>query len=129
MSDSSFRAVIFSLVAIAALVLYSANQEEPPPRRVFVSAHELGEERWPLTVPRGWLECVPPYAVTFETKEGDVYAVNGIAVSAKNPDGTKRYWDIDPIWKENPDPRVPKVNLGPLIETGNAMCDRLLDHH
>ena len=79
-----------------------------------ISRADLGAA-WPLTVDSGSLRCEPPGAVIF-TANGTDYAVNGAATS-------KGYADIGPIWADNPDPAIPKMDIGPLLDRGLAMCD------
>ncbi len=80
-----------------------------------VSAEEFGAE-WPLTVPAGELRCEDGSSVTF-THDGTTYAVNGTAR------GTGRWPDIDPIWAPDPGVEGLKVNIGPLIDRGLALCE------
>ncbi len=37
--------------------------------------------------------------------------------------GMDEWPDIDPIWADDPDVKGLKVNIGPLIERGLALCD------
>lgn len=75
----------------------------------------MGQE-WPLTVDHGELACTGAGAVTFKTG-ATTYAVNGTAR------GQKKWPDIDPIWADRNDGTDLKVNIGPLIDLGLAMCD------
>lgn len=82
---------------------------------------------WPLTVPKAMLDCSPERAVTV-TVEGVTFVANGL-----NPRLRKRYPDwltIDPIWAAAPPKYIgnvnvaaPKVDIGPLIRAGLALCD------
>jgi hypothetical protein len=79
---------------------------------------------WPLTVESGTLSCEPFRAVpslqlvTFSSK-GTTYAVNGTA----RGQAKKRGWlEIDPIWRKDPSAPGLKVNIGPLIDRGLALC-------
>ncbi len=84
-----------------------------------VIADDLGD-KWPLTVPRGFLRCEHPNAVSFELMDGTVYRVNGAAA---------QYPKITPIWAKDPDadPDGPDVrkNIGPLIDMGLELCKQL----
>jgi hypothetical protein len=77
------------------------------------------DEPWPLTISEGTLACESISAnlgrVTFTTG-GNTYWVNGIAKAAQ------RYADLDEIWRDNPDIPGTKVNIGPLIDRGLALC-------
>lgn len=77
------------------------------------------DEPWPLTVDGGTLRCEPPSAVVFTAPDGTEYAVNGMAES-------QDYADIEPIWRDDPDPPAGadlKVSIHPLIEAGLDMCE------
>jgi hypothetical protein len=81
--------------------------------RGYVSRADFGA-KWPLTVEDGMLSCVNS-AVTF-SHAGNTYAVNGRAK------GLKRYRPIEPIWRTQQSPLPPRVDIGPLIERGLALC-------
>lgn len=86
-----------------------------------VSSADFGET-WPLKVKDGVLNCEPIYEyeiVTFTTN-GKTYAVNGLARGNR---AKKRGWlDVEKIWKTDPrDPEL-KINIGPLIDRGRALC-------
>lgn len=86
-----------------------------------ISRADLGE-KWPLTVESGTLACdgVAEGAgdVTF-TSEGTTYALNGLAKGRAARNG---WAEIDPIWADDPDVPGLKVNIGPLIDRGLALC-------
>lgn len=99
-----------------------ATTEPPPPATTappeepgHVSRAEMGDD-WPLTVEAGTLRCDAD-AVTFVTEDGREYAVNGTAI------GRHDHPEIDPIWANDPDPYLPKKNIGPLIEEGLKLCE------
>jgi hypothetical protein len=48
--------------------------------------------------------------------DGEIYWVNGHA-------STRGYKKIDPIWRNSPEPYIPKVSIGPLINRGLELCD------
>lgn len=82
------------------------------------------KERWPLTVTSGTLGCEPVSGnlkvqlVTFSSG-GKTYALNGIACGHAK----KRGWlEVRPIWKDNPEIPGTKINIGPLIDRGLALC-------
>jgi hypothetical protein len=91
-----------------------------------VQASDYGPA-WPLTVSSGVLRCEVPALVTFTTEDETTYAVNGAAGGFAEDRG----WvdDISPIWKEDPRSRLDpaltglKVNIGPLIDDGLALCE------
>ena len=93
----------------------SADDVSPvDPEQGYVSRDLLGDA-WPLSVEDGVLEC-DAFAVTF-TSNGQRYAVNGTARSAK------RWTEIDEIWLDNPHLEGTKINIGPLLDRGLALCD------
>lgn len=65
------------------------------PPRGYISSAELGD-KWPLTVEEGVLAC-DRSAVTFRTNEGQVYALNGLAMS-------RGFLEITPIQRVAPPP-------------------------
>ncbi|WP_420714692.1 DUF2511 domain-containing protein [Mycobacterium sp. Aquia_213] len=74
---------------------------------------------WPLTVGEGTLACEKLGAhlrrVTFTTG-GAIYRVNGTAKAAH------KYAHLDQIWRDNPDIPGTKINIGPLLDRGLALC-------
>ncbi len=92
---------------------------------------DFGEE-WPFTVPDGVLRCSGANDVTF-VFQGTEYAVNGSAQA--------KYAQIDPIWefdmplieemaeafemtiKEAKEEYHFRINIGPVITAGLALCD------
>jgi hypothetical protein len=79
----------------------------------FMSRADYGKG-WPLTVESGTLRCDND-AVTFET-DSLTYGVNGTAL-------TKGLPRIDPIWAPNPEVKGLKIDIGPLIDEGLALCE------
>lgn len=78
------------------------------------------DQPWPLTVESGTLRCEPPGAVVFTAPDGTEYAVNGMAEG-------QDYADIEPIWRDDPDPPAGadlKVSIHPLIEAGLDLCEQ-----
>jgi Protein of unknown function (DUF2511) len=87
-----------------------------------IDCGDVGES-WPLTVKQGLLQCeplvlagLPVQRVTFETPDGELYAVNGHALDAGYP-------EIDPIWKADPTGVAPKMSISPLIDRGLRLCE------
>jgi len=88
----------------------------------FVSKEDL-RTKWPLTVKAGLLTCEATEAgglelqiVTFIAPEGDQYALNGTAQSQTDLPA------IDPIWKDDALVEGVKLNIGPLVDAGLALC-------
>jgi len=82
--------------------------------RVRVTESEYGD-KWPLTVDSGEIECIDDYFIVFHVTNGKTYALNGAATSRGFP-------EIDPIWRDNPNLPGIKINIGPLIGRGLALC-------
>lgn len=78
-----------------------------------VTRAQLGDD-WPLTVDRGVVDCIDGNAAIFSTG-GNTYALNGAATQ-------KGYQRIDSIWRDNPDPNLPKMNIGPLLRLALEQC-------
>lgn len=88
--------------------------ESAPPG--MVSRESMGDE-WPLTVDSGVLACDGKDgfgSVTF-TVDGTTYGVNGIAMGQGLP-------AMDPIWADDPATPGLKMNMGPIIDAGLALC-------
>lgn len=88
-----------------------------------VSSADFGEN-WPLKVKGGVLNCelIYEYEIVTFTTNGKTYAVNGLARGNR---AKKRGWlDVDKIWKTDPRDSELKINIGPLIDRGRALCGR-----
>jgi Protein of unknown function (DUF2511) len=105
------RKTKLAVTSILAMALLAACDEASG---IEISQAEFGD-KWPFTVASGRLECVPPSKVIFHAG-GTTYAVNGMASS------DKRYREIRPIWKDNPEIPGTKINIGPIIDRGFALC-------
>ncbi len=90
------------------------------PSERYISQADLGDA-WPLTVPGGMLRCEGPGAVSFMSDEGIVYAVNGTAVAWSRANNLA-WSDIDLISALDPNVAGRKINRGPLINDGLALC-------
>jgi hypothetical protein len=84
-----------------------------------VMASEYGE-RWPLTVARGELQCLPPNQVVF-INESRIYALNGMA---RNRMESRGWRDIQDIWQDDPNlDGTPKMPISALVERGLSFCE------
>jgi len=98
--------------------LHALRKQPPLP----ISQQQYGD-KWPFTVSKGILECVPPGIITFHTKK-NIYAINGLA-SSMGYDKIRQIWRDDPKKKISPDQPsslMTKVDLGPIIEKGLELC-------
>jgi hypothetical protein len=87
--------------------------------RMRLSASDFGDE-WPLTVDSGDVACVGGRFVIFVAADGRTYAING-AARARG-----KWADIaeSAIWRDNPRIQIEgaKVSIGPILDTGVALC-------
>jgi hypothetical protein len=91
---------------------------KPEPGTVHLSKSDVPKGEWPLTVPEGTVRCDGSGgigAVTFQTPSGDVYGVNGTALSQGLP-------RIDRIWRKNPDIPGTRINISPVLDKGLFLC-------
>ncbi|WP_163645871.1 DUF2511 domain-containing protein [Mycobacterium conspicuum] len=87
----------------------------PAAPRGYVSQATWTDGPWPLTVPDGTLRCEPPGRVTI-TNGGVTYWINGSAKAAH------KYADLHDVWRDNPDIPGTKIDIGPLLDRGRALC-------
>lgn len=81
-----------------------------------ISRESVGED-WPLTVESGIVACEGNngYGAVSFTADGTTYGVNGVALQQGLP-------RIDPIWADDPSIPGGKLNIGPIINAGLALC-------
>jgi len=89
----------------------SSGDSEPGTR--MITRADFGDE-WPFTTEEGMLLCNEG-SVTF-LSGGRVHAVNG---TAKDRTG---FPGVDAIWADNPTFPGTKIDIGPIIEAGLALC-------
>jgi hypothetical protein len=86
----------------------------------FVERATWTDGRWPFTVDVATLLCTKGAAGGEEVlvvANREMYAVNGTAKSAN-------LWPpFDPIWLDDPKAPGLKINIGPMIERGRALCE------
>lgn len=100
-------------VALLAVLAMAGCVGSGSDNSITVTRADFGDE-WPLTVEEGELACEAD-AVTFTTG-GTTYGVNGLAIGRGHP-------EIDPIWADDPEGLVPKINIGPLLQRGLELCE------
>jgi hypothetical protein len=91
------------------------------PTERYVSQADFGEA-WPLTVPGGMLRCEGPGAVSFETDEGIVHAVNRTAKEWSRTNNLA-WKDIEAIRAPVPSAAGRMLALAPLIDDGLILCN------
>jgi hypothetical protein len=94
-----------------------AVRQPPNQAALTVQRSDLGDA-WPFTVERGVISCVRAGEVLFAAN-GNIYAVNGWALTNR---AQKGYRDVAEIWSTNPAIPGAKVNIGPIINRGLALC-------
>lgn len=79
---------------------------------------------WPLTVPYVVVHCknitaggMSLQVVTLDGPDGSTYAVNGTAKDHTD------YPSAEAIWADDPDVDGLKINIGPIIDSGLALCE------
>lgn len=88
-----------------------------------ISAAEFGND-WPLTVAGGRLGCMGSngFGDIVFVVDGQRYAVNGLAAGRKDNSGQLLYRDIVPIWRDDPTFEGLKINIGPILDRGQVLC-------
>ena len=91
---------------------------------VTVSQKEYGD-KWPLTVSAGTLRCIgPAQSIVIDVPGKGTYAINGTAKTIRKRNPSTGWKLIDDIWRPDPSNKGLKVNIGPLIDRGLALCRR-----
>lgn len=114
-----FAVAVLATLSVATVSTVSATPQATAGPSGYVSQATWTDGPWPLTVPDGTIACESLGKglgrVTI-TAGGKTYWVNGLAK------GTHKYADLDEIWRA--DPKYPdiKVNIGPLLDRGLALC-------
>lgn len=117
--ESAGKVTLTVVVSTGRTASTSTTTASPTAPRGFVSEATWTDGPWPLTVPEGTLACESLGGrlgrVTI-TANGTTYWVNGLAK------GTHRFADLDEIWRADPSFPAIKVNIGPLLDRGLALC-------
>ena len=121
--ETPMRTTLTTLAAALALTTAcGTNPDEGVP--VDRATFEENGHTWPLTVDEGTIHQNND-AIYFEDADGNTYALNGIAQQDHDP--------LDPIWLQDEDmiqeieeagaevdeDAIPRVSIGPLIDTVN----------
>ena len=101
--------IVLCFIAVLFIIGRALTKSET---KAHIAQQDFGKT-WPFTVTQGELRCDRD-AVTFQA-DGTTYAVNGTA-------GSRGFPRIDPIWSPNPDIPGTRINIGPIIKAGLALC-------
>ena len=82
---------------------------------------EFGEQ-WPLTVPEAELFCKEYYAIYVKVGEHR-YGINGMGKSYLKSNHSDSMRELKDIWRPDPRGVVSRVNITPLIEAGERLCN------
>lgn len=99
------------LVALIVMCLIPACSQEK--KGINVSKDEFGD-KWPFTVEAGVVDCVKGGGAIFKSN-GQSYQLNGTA-------SHMGFQPINPIWRDNPDIKGTKINIGPMISLALQQC-------
>lgn len=81
-------------------------------------------DAWPLTFTSAKVACVNRlYVFVYNTSTDERYPVNGTAKNAVKS-GKLEGSDINEVWKNSPKGNGQKINIGPVLDEGFALCDR-----
>ncbi len=105
------RKLLFGLLLASPLAIAA------PPK--LIDAESYGEA-WPFTFEEAHLQCYPGKAVVVSDAEtGRSYPLNGPATSKAGQLGLE---PLEQVWLDNPTIPGTKVNVGPVIQEGLALC-------
>lgn len=107
----SVLGTIFLVTLFVVNTFVLDSPDSPNSERLY--AKDFGDD-WPFTTDTGLLICRNRHMILFGTK-GKVYALNGIAAG--------RYPQVHPIWRDNPALPGTKINVGPLIDRAQKLCN------
>lgn len=85
--------------------------------RTLVVARAEAKCEWPFDVQKMQIRCngyAPKMGEVYFASERGAYALNGSAM--------KSFKDPRPIWKDAPQTGMGKINVGPWIQVGLALC-------
>ncbi|MBS0880156.1 DUF2511 domain-containing protein [Pantoea sp. JGM49] len=81
-------------------------------------------DAWPLTFTSAKVSCVNRlYVFVYNTATDERYPVNGTAKNAVRS-GKLEGSDIDEVWRKSNQGNGQRVNIGPILDEGFALCDR-----
>ncbi len=94
----------------------SVLETKTEPKEKYIYQKDFGD-KWPLSIPSCYLSCYD-FKITC-SYQGEAYAVNGIARQSKNP----VYKPIDSVWLDNPNIKGAKIDISPVMEAGQKLCE------
>jgi hypothetical protein len=109
----------FALLSLlGGIVGEDGNKTMAEKKTMRVEAKQFGK-KWPFTVPAGDIQCRGYQQAVFETMDGRLYGLNGLADSSGLYRNLKEIWRDDP---ENPELHL-KINLGGFIDKALSLCN------
>jgi hypothetical protein len=79
-------------------------------------------DKWPLTFEKATVSCVNDvYAFVYDTATDDRYPLNGMASSAVKS-GKMEGYDLDTVWKDDPDYSGVKISISPVLDAALSLC-------
>ena len=98
----------------------STRPTTPSSNPAVVSPDTWTDGDWPLTIDGGVLTCTTG-AVFITDQDGEMWPLNGKARSHHARFGAKP--GLEPIWRVNQKLAPMRIDIGPLIKRGLALCD------
>lgn len=109
--------------ALALIMLVIASSAFASEKTKVIDGKAFGEA-WPLTFDAAKVSCVNRlYVFVYNISTDERYPVNGTAKNAVRS-GKLEGSDLNDVWKMSPDGSGQKINIGPVIDEGFALCDR-----
>ena len=107
---------ILGLILMASLAIGCGGGDS-----VLVKEEDYGEQ-WPLTVPEAELFCKGYYAIYVKVGENH-YGVNGTGINYLKDNFPSTRRELQDIWRADPRGINPHVNISPLMDAGEELCD------
>lgn len=79
-------------------------------------------DTWPLTFEKATVSCVNgAYAFVYDMATGNRYPLNGMASNAVKS-GKMEGYDLDTVWKDDPNHSDVKMSLSPVLDSSLNLC-------
>lgn len=107
-----------------ALILLSLSAKAFAAEKTKEIDGKLYGDAWPLSFVTAKVSCVNRlYVFVYNTATDERYPINGTAKNAVKS-GKLEGGDLDAVWKKSPDDSNQRINIGPVLDEGFALCDR-----